>query len=285
MYAPRMSLDPDDPRTPSQQIAAALRAEIKTGKFAPGEKLPSQHELVERFSVARETIKAALRKLQEERLIVTRQGSGTFVRANTERPVGLRPHIERAFESPHVAIDFAGFSGETLHNAIQETLDKVRIGRLSPESIHLRIMISDMTVRMALPCRAEDRADDPAIRARSKRITDRSINSLTDAVQELADLDLVKSATTEVRVHGAAPLFKLFIINDEEAFFGFYPVVEHTVTIEGKPLAIYDAMGKDAILFPFSPSDDDNSNEALYVEQARAWFDSMWNTIAREYVS
>src|SRR5688572_19851478 len=99
-YSPCMSLDPDDPRTPSQQIAAALRAEIKTGKFAPGEKLPSQNDLVERFSVARETIKAALRKLQEERLIVTRQGSGTFVRANTERPVGLRPHVERAFEQP-----------------------------------------------------------------------------------------------------------------------------------------------------------------------------------------
>ncbi|GAB3157132.1 hypothetical protein GCM10027290_56940 [Micromonospora sonneratiae] len=280
-----MSLDPDDPRTPSQQIAAALRAEIKTGKFAPGEKLPSQHELVERFSVARETIKAALRKLQEERLIVTRQGSGTFVRANTERPVGLRPHIERAFEATHVTIDFAGFSGETLYNAIQETLDKVRIGRLTPESIRLRVMISDMSAPAAIPCRAEDRADDPGIRARAQRITDRSIHAVVDAVAELAHLDLVKTATTEVRVHRAAPLFKLFIINDEEAFFGFYPVVEHTVNIDGKPLAIYDAMGKDAILFPFTPSDDDSSNDGLYVEQARAWFDSMWNTIAREYVS
>ncbi|MGW4461787.1 GntR family transcriptional regulator [Micromonospora sp. NPDC004704] len=280
-----MSLDPDDPRTPSQQIAAALRAEIKTGKFAPGEKLPSQHDLVERFSVARETIKAALRKLQEERLIVTRQGSGTFVRANTERPVGLRPHVERAFEATHVTIDFAGFSGETLYNAIQETLDKVRIGRLTPESIQLRILLSDMTAPMAIPCRAEDQADDPAIRARAQRITDRSIQAVIDAVQELADLGLVKSASTEVRVHKAAPLFKLFVINEEEAFFGFYPVVEHTVTIDGKPLAIYDAMGKDAILFPFTPSDEDSSNDALYVEQARAWFDSMWRTIAREYTS
>ncbi|MGC4852268.1 GntR family transcriptional regulator [Micromonospora sp. DT4] len=280
-----MSLDPDDPRTPSQQIAAALRAEIKTGRFAPGEKLPSQHDLVERFSVARETIKAALRKLQEERLIVTRQGSGTFVRANTERPVGLRPHVERAFEAPHVTIDFAGFSGETLYNAIQETLDKVRIGRLTPESIRLRVLISDMTAPMAIPCRAEDQADDPAIRARARRITDRSIHAVTDAVQELADLGLVKTATAEVRVHNAAPLFKLFIINEQEAFFGFYPVVEHTVSIEGKPVAIYDAMGKDAILFPFTPSDDDNSNDALYVEQARAWFDSMWGTISREYAS
>jgi DNA-binding transcriptional regulator YhcF (GntR family) len=280
-----MSIDPDDPRTPSQQIAATLRAEIKTGKFAPGERLPSQNDLVERFNVARETIKAALRRLQDERLVVSRQGSGTFVRANTERPVGLRPHIERAFEAAHVSIDFAGFSGETLNNAIQEILDKVRIGRLSPESIRLRIMLSDMSVPMAIPCRAEDRSDDPRIRARSQRITSRSINAVTDAVQELADLGLVKSATTEVRIHGAAPLFKLFIINDEEAFFGFYPVVEHTVTIDGNPTAIYDAMGKDAILFPFVVGDEDNSHDALYVEQARIWFDSVWNTVAKEWKS
>ncbi|WSG01919.1 hypothetical protein OG989_30485 [Micromonospora sp. NBC_01740] len=172
-----------------------------------------------------------------------------------------------------------------MYNAIQETLDKVRIGRLTPESIRVRVLISDMTSPMAIPCRAEDQADDPGIRARARRITDRSIHALTDAVQELADLGLVKTATTEVRVHRAAPLFKLFIINEQEAFFGFYPVVEHTVSVEGKPMAIYDAMGKDAILFPFTPSDEDSSNDALYVEQARAWFDSMWGTIAREYAS
>lgn len=62
-------------------------------------------------------------------------------------------------------------------------------------------------------------------------------------------------------------------------------MVEHTVSVDGKPMAIYDAMGKDAILFPFTPSDEDASNDALYVEQARAWFDSMWGTIAREYAS
>jgi DNA-binding transcriptional regulator YhcF (GntR family) len=144
---------------------AAHPAQAKTQidePFACGEKSPSQHELVDRFSVARETIKAALRKLQDERLIVTRQGSGTYVRANTERPVGLRPHVERAFEATHATIDFAGFSGETLYNAIQETLDEVRIGRLTPESIRLRVLISDMTAPMAIPCRAEDQADDPA---------------------------------------------------------------------------------------------------------------------------
>lgn len=276
-------LDPDDPRPASQQIANVLRAAIRTGRFAPGDRLPSQLELADRYGVARETVKAALRILRDERLIVTRQGSGAFVRAQTERPVGLRPHLEEAFSRPNVTVDFAGFSGETLHGALTEPLDKIRAGRLTPETIMVRLLLPDPTAPMALPCRAETQEDDPAVRARAERITRRHTEAIVDAVRELGDLGLVATATAEVRLHRAAPLFKLYILNNEEAFFGFYPVVEHTVTINGDPVAIYDPMGKDATLFHWAVTDDDASDASAHVDQARRWFDSMWNTIAREY--
>jgi DNA-binding transcriptional regulator YhcF (GntR family) len=276
-------LDPDDPRTASQQIANKLRAAILTGKIPPGEKLPSQNELAARYGVARETVKAALRSLDRDRLIVTRQGSGSYARARTERPVGLRPHLEAAFERPHVSVDFAGFSGETLSNALSEVLDKVRAGRLTPESVSIRMMLSDTTAPMALPCRAETAADDPLVRERADRITRRAIDGIVDSVEELSDLGLVQSASAEVRVHRAAPLFKLYIINKEEAFFGFYPVHKHSVSIKGKSTPIYDVMGKDATLFHFTPSTDETSVGGPYVEQAQAWFDSLWGTITREY--
>ncbi len=276
-------LDPDDPRPPSQQIANVLRAAIRTRKFQPGEKLPSQNDLAERYNVARETVKAALRILRDERLIVTRQGSGAFVRAQTERPVGLRPHVEAAFDRAHVSIDFAGFSGETLHGVLTEPLDKIRAGLLTPESVSVRILLPDTSAPMALPCLAETQADDLGVRQRAERITRRHTDAIVEAVRELGDLGLVKDAKAEVRVHRAAPLFKLYILNGEEVFFGFYPVVEHTVTIDGKPTAIYDPMGKDAILFHRALSDDETSDAAQYVHQARTWFDSMWSTIAYDY--
>jgi DNA-binding transcriptional regulator YhcF (GntR family) len=278
-------LDPDDPRPPSQQIANVLRAAIRTRKFEPGERLPSQNELAERYNVARETVKTALRILRDERLIVTRQGSGAFVRAQTERPVGLRPHVEAAFERPNVTLDFAGFSGETLHGALTEPLDKIRAGRLTPESISIRILLPDTSQPMALPCRAETQADDPGVRARAHRITRRHTDAVVEQVHELEDLGLVKKASADVRVHRAAPLFKLYVLNGEEAFFGFYPVAEHTVTIEGEPVAIYDPMGKDATLFHWAVTDNDTSDGSQYVEQAHTWFDSMWSTIARDYTT
>jgi hypothetical protein len=106
--------------------------------------------------------------------IVSRQGSGVFVRERTARPVGLRPHIEAAFEQEQVRIDFSGYTAETLHNAIQEPLDKILDGRLTPRSVRLRLLLSDMTRPIALPSRAGDEpGDDPRVRAQMARTAER----------------------------------------------------------------------------------------------------------------
>jgi DNA-binding transcriptional regulator YhcF (GntR family) len=278
-----MSLDPDDPRPPYVQVANALRAAILTKKFTPGEKLPSRNELAKTYAVAPMTVQNALRELRDEGLIVSRQGSGVFVRERTERPVGLRPHIEHAFETAKVTIDFAGFSGETLAGVIQEPLDKIRIGRLRPESVHVRILVPDPTEPMSIPCRADDLADSPEFRKRATEIMRRNTLAIVDNVTELQEMGLINEAVGEVKVHRAAPLFKLYLINNEEAFFGFYPVREHVLSLGGEPRAIYDLMGKDAILFHHSITDDDTSTGSQYVEQARTWFDSMWTTVATEF--
>ncbi|MBP2474047.1 hypothetical protein JOF53_002919 [Crossiella equi] len=229
------------------------------------------------------TVQNALRELRDEGLIVSRQGSGVFVRERTERPVGLRPHIERAFEHQHVSIDFAGFSGETLHGVMQEPLDKIRIGRLTPESIKVRLLLPDTTAPMSIPCRVDDRGDSPEFRERATKIVQRHTSAIVDTVNELGSLGLVADVSAEVRVHRAAPLFKLYLLNNEEAFFGFYPVREHVISLGGEPQAIYDLMGKDAILFHHSTTDDDTSTGSQYVEQARTWFDSMWDTVSTEF--
>lgn len=208
--------------------------------------------------------------------------SGT-VREQTERPVGLRPHIEHAFERPHVSIDFAGYTGEVLHGVIQEPLDKVRAGCLTPESITIRVLLSDTSSPMALPCRTDDLADDPGFRQRAGQIMSRHMQCIIDSVEELASLGMVKDASVQIRVHRCTPLFKLYIINNEEAFFGFYPVREHTVALSGELRSMYDLMGKEIVLFHHAATDNDTSTGSQYVEQARAWFDTMWSTISREF--
>jgi DNA-binding transcriptional regulator YhcF (GntR family) len=276
-----VSLDPDDPRPPYKQVATALRAAILTRTIGPGEKLPSQSELAATYGVSRMTVQQALRLLKDDGLIVSRQGSGVFARVRTERPVGLRPHLEQAFEADEVTIDFVGYTAETLHGVLSEPLDKVRAGRLNPKSLRIRLLLSDMSRPLSLPVLATNRPEDSAaVRDRMAAISTRHAGAIHETVQELADLGLIPEATVESRVHGTAPLFKTFIINGADVFFGYYPVVPHSVRIDGELIDILDPMGKDAMMFQHTDDGDPEATDSQFVAQTRTWFESVWNTIA-----
>lgn len=197
-------------------------------------------------------------------------------------PVELRPYIEQAFTCEHVIIDFAGFSGETLHGVIQEPLDKIRSGRLKPDTVTIRLLLPDTSRPMVLPWRAEDLSDDPENRARAHRLTARHAHAILDSVQELASLGLVREASAQIHAHPCPPLFKLYILNSEEAFFGFYPITKNHVQFPSGPRDIYDPMGKDALIFHHSVRSGQAVDKA-YVDPARSWFDSMWENISYEF--
>jgi GntR family transcriptional regulator len=75
-----MALKTDDPRPPYVQVADELRREIQTGRYTPGQKLPSVRDLSERFNIASMTVNNALRVLREDGLVFSTPGRGTFVR-------------------------------------------------------------------------------------------------------------------------------------------------------------------------------------------------------------
>jgi GntR family transcriptional regulator, transcriptional repressor for pyruvate dehydrogenase complex len=62
----------------SAQIAQQLRRAIMDGELAPGDELPTEHELVEEFGVSRATVREALGALRAEGLLV---GAGAPARA------------------------------------------------------------------------------------------------------------------------------------------------------------------------------------------------------------
>ncbi|WP_145498618.1 GntR family transcriptional regulator [Streptomyces sp. CFMR 7] len=275
--------DPDDGRAPYEQVASSLRAAIRTRRLGPGEKLPSHAKLTELYGFARATIQRALRDLEDEGLVVSRKGSGVYVRNRTERPAGLRPYVEQAFAKDVGTIDFAGFSSETLHGALQEPLDKIRVGRLTPSSIAVRILVPDMSVPQAAPVRMEDGADDVRLRERMRDIMVGYTRSIRDGIAELEHLGLVADTSINVRVHSGTQFFKLYVINNEDAFFGYYPIRPNKVVSQGKTVEIYDLVGKDTTLFHHSINDVEPSGGAQQVQQARMWFDSVWETIGRDF--
>jgi len=69
-----------------RKIADELRFAIASGRYAEGERLPTEAQLVEQYSTSRPTVARALRELQHEGLIDRRAGSGTYVRKPESEP-------------------------------------------------------------------------------------------------------------------------------------------------------------------------------------------------------
>jgi GntR family transcriptional regulator, arabinose operon transcriptional repressor len=65
-----------------RMIYEQLLSEIQSGVYKPGERLPSEAILCERFQASRITVAKAFQSLQREHLVSRRPGSGTYV----ERP-------------------------------------------------------------------------------------------------------------------------------------------------------------------------------------------------------
>ncbi|MBI3369278.1 MAG: histidine utilization repressor [Burkholderiales bacterium] len=63
---------------PYAQVKQHLMAELGRGRYPPGDRMPSESQLVARFGVSRMTVNRALRELQSEGLIERVQGLGTF---------------------------------------------------------------------------------------------------------------------------------------------------------------------------------------------------------------
>ncbi|ATC32542.1 FadR family transcriptional regulator [Caulobacter vibrioides] len=70
-----------DPQKLYQQVARSIAASIAEGRYAPGDRLPSERGLADSFGVSRPTIRDAMIALEFQGLVEARQGSGVYVTA------------------------------------------------------------------------------------------------------------------------------------------------------------------------------------------------------------
>lgn len=68
-----------DPVRGSTWVTTQLRRAILEGRYVHGEKLPAERQFAVAFGASRATIRTALVRLESERLVTRRLGSGTFV--------------------------------------------------------------------------------------------------------------------------------------------------------------------------------------------------------------
>jgi len=87
-------IDPGSPIPIYYQLKLAIKQQIEGGELKPGERIPTEQELCERYGISRTPVRQALNELVYEGLLSRRRGLGTFVadraRAGSRSAVPLR---------------------------------------------------------------------------------------------------------------------------------------------------------------------------------------------------
>jgi len=110
-------------RTLSDRVYESILAMIASGEAPVGTKLPTEQALCSQLEVSRPVLRQALKQLREDGVIVSRQGSGSFVQRRPEgavldfAPVGSIADIQRTFEFR------AAIEGEAAFLAAQRRTD------------------------------------------------------------------------------------------------------------------------------------------------------------------
>jgi DNA-binding transcriptional regulator YhcF (GntR family) len=91
-------IDPSDELPVGLQLSWRLRALIRTGELGAGERLPSFRRLAEWAGVNLGTVRAVYEGLEEDGLVVSRHGQGTFVAEGVEAAPELEAIAAEALE-------------------------------------------------------------------------------------------------------------------------------------------------------------------------------------------
>jgi GntR family transcriptional repressor for pyruvate dehydrogenase complex len=81
-----------------------IRRSIVGGQYPDGARLPGENDLARQFEVSRPVVRAALKRLRAEGLVISRQGSGSYVAAPGEpktlafQPVETIADLQRCYE-------------------------------------------------------------------------------------------------------------------------------------------------------------------------------------------
>jgi GntR family transcriptional regulator len=155
-------IDRADDKPPYRQIAGMLREAISSNRLTPGERLPSEAELIEHFGVARMTVRQAMQELRSEGLIISEHGRGVFVRPT----LPIRRLASDRFARQHRAEGKAAFTVEAEKSGYSPQVDNIVVGREKPDSFvaeRLRVSTGDDVVVRSRRYLADGRPVETAV--------------------------------------------------------------------------------------------------------------------------
>lgn len=127
-----------------KEVERRILQALAEGEWKPGEQLPNEQQLAERFGIAVFTLRAGIGRLVDAGLLIRRQGKGTFVALHSARPA--RNQFLRIYRNdgtqPRWARELASFEKT---RADDETAALLELGNKAADRaiLHLRYALRD----------------------------------------------------------------------------------------------------------------------------------------------
>ncbi|MER6126702.1 hypothetical protein ABT173_29655 [Streptomyces sp. NPDC001795] len=210
----------------------------------------------------------------------------------------LRDHVELAFDSKEVRIDFSGFTMESLLLALRPALGRLGDSRSHNRSIRIRVALAHLDAPMNFPSGLRPARespngspaglqyfeDSPLVRERAREIRERSVAWMRNLIASAQQANPHLRVECEVRESPVGPAFKLCLINNEVAFFGLYGISDVEISEQFRMLdvsAFRDAPGG-LSLVGWSRNSRSESVRKVF-DHYSEWFENLWGML--DYVS
>ena len=107
------------------QIIERVQMDIITGRYQPGDKLPSVRDLAQEAAVNPNTMQKALSELERSGLIYSQRTSGRFITEDKELIHQMKKELAAAEVSAFVAhLKLLGLSPEEIRELLAETIEE-----------------------------------------------------------------------------------------------------------------------------------------------------------------
>nr|WP_242697859.1 FadR/GntR family transcriptional regulator [Bordetella holmesii] len=131
------------------QLYGQIFEQITSGRLSVGDKLPSEHEICERFGVSRPVVREALLRLRADGLITAHQGLGTFVSHQPAPRLKTFPDVQNVsayLRAQEVRVALEGDAArlaalrrsdaqlQRMEQAHADFLDRLADGKVSPQA-------------------------------------------------------------------------------------------------------------------------------------------------------
>jgi GntR family transcriptional regulator len=184
-------------------ISEQLRDRILTGQYQPGDRLPSEHQLMAEFEVSRITARRAIANLTQQGLVTVRRGKGVFVAIQQKATYSLSSPLifldaDLAEQGIDVTVKTLVFESVTAPLAVQKILNSA-IAYLQKKVLLFNGIPGCVDVTYILPQFGKAYAKDLRQQMTFTTLETHGINiEKIDAVIECTQADYETSAQLEV---------------------------------------------------------------------------------------